>query len=39
MKEKMMKEKVMVYIDEKERRVKGWRKNIRVEIEKCERKR
>lgn len=27
MKEKMMKDKVMVYMDEKERRVKGWRKN------------
>lgn len=29
MKEKMMKEKVMVYMDEKERRVKGWRKKWR----------
>lgn len=26
MKEKMMKDKVMVYMDEKERRVKRWRK-------------
>lgn len=39
MKEKMMKDKVMVCMDEKERRMKWWGKNIRVEIEKCERKR
>lgn len=31
MKEKMMKDKVMVYMDEKERRVKGWRKKIQSE--------